>query len=91
MATKLLNGVRSELTAQEIAQLPPEMTQAQITEEAAKSVRQQRNSLLAESDWTQLADAPVDQAAWATYRQALRDVPAQVGFPEAVVWPVAPN
>ena len=60
-------------------------------EEAAKSVRQQRNLLLAESDWTQLADAPVDQAAWTTYRQALRDVPAQVGFPEAVVWPVAPN
>ena len=53
-------------------------------------VRQKRNSLLQQSDWTQVADAPVDQAAWATYRQALRDVTEQEGFPEAVVWPVAP-
>lgn len=56
----------------------------------AGEVRAQRNQLLAASDWTQVADAPVDQAAWATYRQALRDVTAQVGFPEAVVWPTTP-
>ena len=35
-----------------------------------------RNRLLAQSDWTQLADAPCDRAAWATYRQQLRDLPA---------------
>ena len=57
----------------------------------ADQVRAERDSLLAASDWTQVADAPVDQAAWATYRQALRDVPDQAGFPEAVVWPVAPT
>jgi hypothetical protein len=39
-------------------------------------MRNHRNRLLAESDWTQLPDAPVDRAAWATYRQALRDFPA---------------
>ena len=39
-------------------------------------MRNHRNRLLAESDWTQVADAPVDQQAWATYRQALRDFPA---------------
>ena len=50
-----------------------------------------RNDLLVKSDWTQVADAPVDQAAWATYRQALRDITTQEGFPETVVWPVAPN
>lgn len=38
-------------------------------------VRNLRNALLAESDWTQTNDAPVDQQAWATYRQALRDFP----------------
>ena len=38
--------------------------------EQAKSVREQRNQKLKDSDWTQVADAPVDQAAWATYRQA---------------------
>jgi hypothetical protein len=40
------------------------------------AMRNQRNRLLTESDWTQVADAPVDRDAWATYRQALRDFPA---------------
>ena len=39
-------------------------------------MRKVRDSMLKESDWTQVADAPVDQQAWATYRQALRDFPA---------------
>jgi hypothetical protein len=56
-----------------------------------EEVRVERNRLLAASDWTQLADAPVDQAAWAAYRQALRDVPQQAGFPDNVVWPVKPE
>ena len=59
--------------------------------EQAKSVRDQRNTKLAECDWTQLADAPVDQAAWSTYRQALRDVPTQAGFPWEVQWPSQPE
>ena len=53
-------------------------------------VRAQRDLLLASSDWTQLADATVDAEAWATYRQALRDVPQQAGFPDNVTWPSAP-
>jgi hypothetical protein len=40
-------------------------------------LRSNRDQLLAASDWTQLPDAPVDKAAWATYRQALRDLPNQ--------------
>jgi hypothetical protein len=56
----------------------------------AEQVRAERNQLLAASDWTQVADAPVDQAAWATYRQALRDLTEQVGFPETVNWPIKP-
>lgn len=62
-----------------------------VMQSKAISVRAERNSLLAASDWTQVADTPVDRAAWATYRQALRDLTTQEGFPEAVVWPVAPN
>lgn len=58
--------------------------------EGAARVREQRNKLLAESDWTQLADSPVDKAVWATYRQALRDMPAQAGFPWTVTWPTKP-
>ena len=53
-------------------------------------VRGKRDSLLAACDWTQVADAPVDQAAWSTYRQALRDLPDQAGFPDNVTWPEAP-
>jgi len=56
----------------------------------AASAREQRNTLLTKSDWTQVADAPVDQQAWATYRQGLRDITSQEGFPEAIMWPVAP-
>tara|TARA_R110000764_G_scaffold210375_1_gene296306 strand:+ start:2136 stop:2486 length:351 start_codon:yes stop_codon:yes gene_type:complete len=56
-----------------------------------KSARAKRDRLLARSDWTQVADAPVNQAAWATYRQSLRDITQQDGFPNDVTWPVAPN
>ena len=55
--------------------------------EQAKSVRTTRNEKLKDSDWTQIADAPVDKEIWATYRQALRDVPTQSGFPWEVTWP----
>ena len=56
----------------------------------ADEVRSERDKLLAATDWTQVADAPVDQAAYAEYRQALRDVPEQVGFPSDVDWPEKP-
>lgn len=61
-----------------------------LAEAAAAAARQQRNALLAASDWTQVADAPVDQAAWAAYRQALRDLPANTADFPNVTWPVAP-
>ena len=56
----------------------------------AEAVRKQRTEKLAESDWTQVADAPVDKTAWAAYRQALRDITAQAGFPWTITWPDAP-
>jgi hypothetical protein len=58
--------------------------------EQAKSVRQQRTEKLKDSDWTQIADSTADKALWATYRQALRDVTSQAGFPWTIEWPVAP-
>ena len=58
--------------------------------EQAKSVRTDRTKRLADSDWTQIADSTADKAAWATYRTALRDVPAQAGFPWTITWPDAP-
>lgn len=58
--------------------------------EKAGQVRAERNAKLAASDWTQVADAPVDKAAWATYRQSLRDISTQTGFPWEVTWPTEP-
>lgn len=63
---------------------------AQKDAEQSKNVRQTRNEKLKECDWTQLADSTADKQAWATYRQALRDVPTQTGFPWNVVWPDQP-
>lgn len=62
--------------------------------ELQAEVRSIRNQLLRESDWTQLADAPLtaeQKEAWRTYRQALRNVPEQSSFPDTVVWPVLEN
>ena len=58
--------------------------------EQTKVIRTQRDQLLKDSDWTQVADAPVDKQAWATYRQALRDVTQQSGFPWTINWPAKP-
>jgi hypothetical protein len=52
-------------------------------------IRAERNKLLANCDWTQLPDASADAAAWATYRQALRDITTQAN-PFAIVWPESP-
>jgi len=73
-------GAAGELS--EVESIPPSLEE---------QVRAERNVLLIASDWTQVADAPVDQAAWATYRQDLRDIPQQAGFPDDVTWPTKPE
>ena len=62
---------------------------ARLAQQAA-AVRASRTQMLKDSDWTQIADSTANKPAWATYRQALRDVPAQVGFPQSVTWPEQP-
>ena len=76
-------------TKYSVAEMDSEAITAKDAEQA-KSVRASRDAKLAECDWTQVADAPVDKAVWATYRQALRDITTQTGFPWTVEWPVAP-
>lgn len=57
----------------------------------AKQVRLARDILLTQTDWTQAADVPqATKDKWAPYRQALRDVPQQPGFPQSVQWPEMP-
>jgi hypothetical protein len=63
--------------------------QAGLDAEAAKAARSQRDSLLAATDWMALSDVTMS-AEMATYRQALRDITAQEGFPHSVTWPVKP-
>jgi len=63
-----------------------------IKEAKAKGIREQRDVLLEESDFAMLPDAPVTNAEeWKTYRQALRNIPQQDGFPHDVVWPTHPD
>lgn len=52
--------------------------------------RNWRTRELSASDWTQIADSTADKTAWATYRQALRDLPAQNADPKKIVFPTRP-
>jgi hypothetical protein len=61
-------------------------------DQAPVDARRKRAQLLASTDWTQNADIPqATKDKWAPYRQALRDVPQQSGFPNNIVWPTAPQ
>tara|TARA_R110000764_G_scaffold181896_1_gene267832 strand:+ start:683 stop:1135 length:453 start_codon:yes stop_codon:yes gene_type:complete len=58
--------------------------------EEASAARTQRNELLRDCDWTQLADSPLDRttkAAWVAYRAELRAIPKQASFPDIIDWP----
>ena len=60
-------------------------------EQKWEQIKLWRNAELARTDWTQVEDSPVDKAAWAAYRQALRDLPAQGGLADAATFPVQPG
>ena len=64
------------------------------TDAKAASVRNQRDELLAASDWTVLADSPLStskKTEWKTYRTALRDISSASGFPYTMSWPTKPS
>jgi hypothetical protein len=86
----LVNGVWTQNYI--VSQLTPEEAAAKA-EEQGRIVRAERDRLLQRTDWTQVDDTPLDNVAknaWANYRQALRDVPDQAGFPFDVNWPSVP-
>jgi hypothetical protein len=58
--------------------------------EQAVIIRQERSTKLKDCDWTQASDSPVNKEEWATYRQSLRDMPSQEGFPWTITWPTQP-
>ena len=65
---------------------------AALDKQQANNVRSDRDTKLSECDWTQMPDCPIsNKAEWITYRQALRDLPTQNGFPWDMIWPEAPK
>lgn len=85
---KIVNGVEVPFSAEDMAQYEADLAAAPAAQWAV--IRIERNARLAASDWTQLPDAPVDAVAWATYRQALRDV-TQQSDPFDITWPSEPE
>lgn len=78
-------------------ELPGVLTPEQAVEidrlQRGDDARAERNARLAACDWTTVADVPLSdekREAWKAYRQALRDVTGQAGFPDAIEWPGKP-
>ena len=97
MPHKLVNGVKVELTPQEIAQRQAEETAWAngAFDRAMSSLRQRRDALLKSSDWVMMSDSPIaDKTSWQTYRQELRDITdglTTVDDVNAVVFPTKPE
>jgi len=68
----------------------PYVVEQQPLEQAARNIRSRRDGLLQETDWMAMSDVTMSPA-WADYRQALRDITAQEGFPYEVIWPTKPE
>ena len=74
-----------------LVKIPDDEINEREVQEAWGLFRDLRDNRLNATDWTQVPDAPVDHAAWAVYRQELRDLPANTEDPRNVVWPTPPN
>ena len=86
---KAINGQMIELTNDEQAEID-KLKDAYVEGTELKAIkRAERNALLAETDWMAGSDITMS-SAWKTYRQALRDLPAQSGFPD-VDFPTKPS
>ena len=88
---KIVDGQRVALTEAEITEFNAKVTawEAGATDRKAAEVRTERDTLLAETDWWASSDLTMT-AEQTAYRQALRDVPSQEGFPESITWPTKP-
>ena len=89
---KYVNGVLTDMTAAEISQKQAEENAwaAGENDRLSDEIRAKRNSLLAETDYLALSDTTTLSSDMAAYRQALRDVTGQSGFPTSVTWPTKP-
>ena len=87
-----LNGNVPFTAEEETARDAEEAAVIYLTEDEllAVAARDKRNDLLSATDWTAMADAPTQATAMTTYRQALRDITSQSGWPTTITWPTAP-
>lgn len=86
----LENGALRDATPEEIAQRDIDAQRRKAA--TANDVREERNLRLSQTDWTQMLDvAQAVRDKYAAYRQALRDVPQQAGFPDNIQWPAQPE
>ena len=88
MMQRMLNGELVNLTDSEVVELNSQSEYYAETFSAIEA-RNQRDRLLSDTDWMALSDSTMTPE-WATYRQALRDITGQSGFPYDVVWPTKP-
>tara|TARA_Y100001963_G_C6734412_1_gene425594 strand:- start:380 stop:658 length:279 start_codon:yes stop_codon:yes gene_type:complete len=92
MATKFIIDCDTGSTKVETMSSEEVSKLARPASEKAHAIRESRTSRLAETDWTQAADIPADtKSKWTAYRQNLRDIPTQSGFPNSVTWPSEPS
>ena len=82
----------AELSAEEQAAFDATQAayEAGADDRAASQVRKERNQKLAATDWRASSDLTLS-TEWSNYRQALRDIPSQAGFPNTVTWPEEPG
>lgn len=93
---KIVNGKKVSLSAQEIADLELRWAEAEVlaVEESKQELRRERDKLLKDTDWVVIQSVEKGnplKKEWKDYRQALRDLPQQVGFPESIIWPTKPE
>jgi len=82
---KLVNGTLLNMTDAELTNLSSSV----LDPDAEMLTRSKRNRLLSDTDWMALSDNTMTPE-WASYRQALRDITEQEGFPYSVTWPTKP-
>jgi len=87
-----INGTKVQFTAAEEAARDAEEQawEAGANDRAAAQVREKRDTKLAACDWRASSDVTMSNE-WTTYRAALRDLPAQAGFPNTITWPTKPS
>ena len=85
---KIVDGIAVDMSPEEIAAFEAQQAEwaTGADDRAAAEVRKERDVKLAETDWTASTDVTMT-AEMTAYRQALRDVPAQSGFPNTIDWP----